>query len=208
MLHTHNLVVSLYLLQLLVRIGLMVGAKKETLEKYTKAMRIPHIVLSVLFLATGIYLMAKAPNGIQPYHWVKLGLVVASIPLGIIGSKRNSVPLTGLAFLLLAGVMALAYAKPAFLRTASTEEVDPTKAGADAARLDKGRALYETRCTLCHGGDGKAGFQGAKDLTASVMPDAEVAKIIEEGKGVMPPNSDLSDDEVALVKDYVLYLRK
>lgn len=45
-LHSHTLVVSLYLLQLLVRVVLMAAASKEALAKYTKAIRIPHIVLA------------------------------------------------------------------------------------------------------------------------------------------------------------------
>jgi mono/diheme cytochrome c family protein len=208
MLHSHTLVVSLYLLQLLVRVVLMLTANKELVAKYTKAMRIPHIVLSILMLATGVYLMVKAPAGVQPYILVKLGLVVASIPLGVIGSKRGSVALTALSFLLLAGVMGLAYTKPDFLRSASTPEIDPVKAGEDAATLKQGQALYEKYCVLCHGADGAAGFQGAKNLNASTMPDVEIVNIIQNGKGVMPPNTDLTDAEAQQVKDYVKYLRK
>lgn len=209
MLHTHKLVVSLYLLQLLVRLILMIASKPDTVTKFTKAMRVPHIVLSIIMLGTGIYLMVKSPEGVQPYVLVKLGLMLASIPLGIIGSKRSSVPLTGLAFLLLAGTMALAFAKPAFLRNAPSTTIDPGKAGdADAASIKEGQAIFSQKCVLCHGADGKAGFQGAKDLTASTLADADIMNIIQHGKGMMPPNDDLTDAQVQQVKDYVKYLRK
>ncbi|MFN8397987.1 MAG: cytochrome c [Bacteroidia bacterium] len=207
MLHTHNLVVSLYLLQLLVRVVMMIAASKTAVDKYVKAMRIPHIVLSILMVATGTFLMFRAPGGVQPYILVKLGLVLASIPLGVIGSKRNSVALTGFAFVLLAGTMALAYAKPAFLRNTSSTAAS-AKEGLDPAKIKAGQPLYEQRCTLCHGNDGAAGFQKAADLSTSKMADADMLNIIKNGKGVMPDNSDLSAEQLDQVKEYVKNLRK
>lgn len=210
-LHTHTLIVSLYLLQLLIRVILMAAASKESLAKYSKAMRIPHMVLATLMLGTGIFLMvrqAQGVDGIQPYVWVKFVLVLASIPLGVIGSKRNSVPLTGFAFVVLAGCMALAYAKPAALRSVATKTITTEKAGVDMAKVKAGQPLFEQYCVLCHGSDGAAGMQGAKDLGASVLQDADILAIIKNGKGMMPANPDLSDEQVEQVKEYVKYLRK
>jgi mono/diheme cytochrome c family protein len=201
--HSHTLVVSLYLLQLLLRLIMMAAATPEKSAKFTRAMRIPHIVLSVLFLGTGIFLMARQET-IQPYVWMKLGLIAASIPVGIIGGKRNSVPLTGFAFLLLAGAMALAFIKP--MRTTTTKEVQET--GENTATIKAGQQLYIQRCELCHGGDGTKAFQGAKDLKASTMEDAAIMDIIRKGKNMMPPNQDFTDQQVEELKEYVKYLRK
>jgi mono/diheme cytochrome c family protein len=206
MLHTHTLVVSLYLLQLLIRLIMMAAATPEKAAKFTKAMRIPHIVLSILFLGTGIYLMTRQES-IQPYAWVKLGLIVASIPLGVVGGKRNSVPLTAFAFLLLVGAMVLAFTKPAFLRSSTTKEVEES-AGGNSAQIKAGQQLYIQRCELCHGGDGTKAFQGAKDLKASTMDDAAIMDIIRKGKNMMPPNPDFTDAEVEQLKEYVKYLRQ
>lgn len=207
MLHTHNLVVSLYLLQLLVRVVMMVAASQATVDKYVKAMRVPHIVLSILMVATGTFLMFRAPGGVQPYILVKLGLVLASIPLGVIGSKRKSVALTGFAFFLLAGTMVIAYTKPAFLRSSSVTVAD-AKDGLDPAKVKAGQVIYEERCTLCHGADGAASFQKAADLSASKMADADIINIVKNGKGVMPNNSDLSPEQLEQVKEFVKNLRK
>ncbi|MBL0018380.1 MAG: SirB2 family protein [Bacteroidia bacterium] len=210
-LHSHTLVVSLYLLQLLIRVVLMAAASKEALAKYTKAMRIPHIVLATLMLGTGIFLMvrqAQGVDGIQPYVWVKFALVLASIPLGVVGSKRNSVALTGFAFVVLAGCMALAYAKPEALRSVATKAIDTEKAGVDMEKVKAGQPLYEKYCVLCHGSDGAAGIQGAKNLQVSVLVDADILSIIKNGKGMMPANPDLNDAQVEQVKEYVKYLRK
>jgi uncharacterized membrane protein SirB2 len=208
--HSHTLVAMLYLLQLLIRVVLMAMNNKVTVAKYTKAMRIPQILLSVLFLGTGIYLMVRqgqSVDGIQPYVWVKFAMVLASIPLGVIGSKRNSVALTGFAFLVLVGVLGLAYAKPAFLRSTAGKSTEVAKAGVDMDKVKAGQPLYEKQCVLCHGSDGAAGLQGAKNLATSVLPDADIVSIIKNGKGVMPP-ADLSDAEVEQVKEYVKYIRK
>lgn len=209
--HSHTLVAMLYLLQLLIRVVLMAMSNKETVAKYTKAMRIPQILLSVLFLGTGIYLMVRqgqSVDGIQPYVWVKFALVLASIPLGVIGSKRSSVALTGFALLVLLSVLALAYAKPEFLRSTAGKSTDVAKAGIDMEKVKAGQPLYEKYCVLCHGSDGAAGLQGAKNLSVSVLSDADILSIIKNGKGVMPPNPDLTDAEVEQVKEYVKYIRK
>lgn len=210
-LHTHTLIVSLYLLQLLIRVVLMAAAKQETLAKYSKAMRVPHIVLATLMLGTGIFLMVRqgqSVDGIQPYVWLKFALVLASIPLGVVGSKRNSVALTGFAFVVLAAVMGLAYAKPAALRSTATKSIEVVKADLDMDKVKAGQPLFEQYCVLCHGSDGAAGIQGAKNLVQSVMPDADIVAIIKNGKGMMPANPDLSDDQVAQIKEYVKYFRK
>lgn len=209
-LHTHTLVVSLYLLQLLIRVVMMAG-KMGALAKYNKAMRVPHMVLATLMLGTGIFLMvrqAQGIDGIQPYVWVKFALVLASIPLGVAGSKRGSVALTGFSFLVLAGCMALAYAKPAALSSRATMSTDTAKAGVDMDKVKAGQPLYEQYCVLCHGSDGAAGLQGAKDLGASSMTDAEILAIMKNGKGMMPANTDLSAEQAEQVKEYVKYLRK
>lgn len=210
-LHTHTLIVSLYLLQLLIRVVLMAAAKQETLAKYSKAMRVPHIVLATLMLGTGIFLMVRqgqSVDGIQPYVWLKFALVLASIPLGVVGSKRNSVALTGFAFVVLAAVMGLAYAKPTALRSTATKSIEVVKADLDMDKVKAGQPLFEQYCVLCHGSDGAAGIQGAKNLVQSVMPDADIVAIIKNGKGMMPANPDLSDDQVAQIKEYVKYFRK
>ncbi|HEX2898590.1 MAG TPA: SirB2 family protein, partial [Bacteroidia bacterium] len=145
-LHTHTLIVSLYLLQLLIRVVLMAAAKQETLAKYSKAMRVPHIVLATLMLGTGIFLMVRqgqSVDGIQPYVWLKFALVLASIPLGVVGSKRNSVALTGFAFVVLAAVMGLAYAKPAALRSTATKSIEVVKADLDMDKVKAGQPLFE-----------------------------------------------------------------
>lgn len=82
----------------------------------------------------------------------------------------------------------------------------------DAAAEDsapKGQQLYKMYCELCHGADGKLGFNGAKDLTASALPRAEMIAQVTNGKGKMMPYKDvLTAKEIEAVVDYSRTLGK
>ncbi len=50
-----------------------------------------------------------------------------------------------------------------------------------------GKDLFATNCSSCHGMDGKLGASGAKNLSRSKISDERIVKIINTGKGAMPP---------------------
>lgn len=62
---------------------------------------------------------------------------------------------------------------------------------APLARADGGADVYAAKCKMCHGPDGKGSAvglkMGAKDLTATKLSEAEIAKTVEEGRGKMTP---------------------
>ena len=71
-----------------------------------------------------------------------------------------------------------------------------------------GAATYKAKCALCHGADGKGQTPVGKsmklrDLTSAdvqKMTDAELTKIIEDGKNKMQPfKGKLTGDEIAAV---------
>ena len=84
--------------------------------------------------------------------------------------------------------------------------------GRDALRL-QGQTLFETRCFVCHGRDGRGDGPAAVGLGANprnftdlqwqqATPDAKIRKVIKQGgpsvgeSSAMPPNADLSDAQV------------
>jgi len=79
--------------------------------------------------------------------------------------------------------------------------------GADA----KGQELYQSRCQGCHGADGKGSLIGRKlgakdfsDPTVVKMSKSDLAKIIANGKGKMPPYKDkLTDDQIKALVKYI-----
>lgn len=68
---------------------------------------------------------------------------------------------------------------------------------------DQGAQLFRLHCTLCHGKDGRLGFNGAKDLTTSTLSRAEMIAQVTNGKGkMMPYRNVLTAKEIEAVVDY------
>lgn len=69
-----------------------------------------------------------------------------------------------------------------------------------------GATLFSQRCVACHGEDGTQGTNGAADLPVVVptLTDAEIADVLENGKGDMPAQTD-DPQEIA---DLIAYLRQ
>jgi mono/diheme cytochrome c family protein len=208
-LHTHTLVVSLYMLQLLVKAVLLTTGKHAMLDKFAAKTRIPHMVLATLMLVTGIFLMVRSPEGTQPYVLVKLVFVLGAIPLGIVGFKRRNNVLGVLAVSCMAMGFVLAYSKPFFLRNVPKSDLVMTaEEGQANPQLKDGEQIYSAKCSRCHGPNGDSGFQGAKDLGLSTLSDGEIASMIRNGKGMMPADKDLTDQQIAAVTAYVKRFRK
>ncbi|MGV3638153.1 MAG: c-type cytochrome [Flavobacteriales bacterium] len=72
------------------------------------------------------------------------------------------------------------------------------------ADKDTGRTVFNMNCALCHGRDGKAGINGAKDLTISTLKKEEMVAIVSNGKGAMAPYKNvLSAQEIEAVVEHV-----
>ena len=193
-LHTHVLVVTLFLLIYVIKTILLLGNRTDLLQKFSKAFKIPEIIISVLFLITGIYLAMQLPFGgkYDYLFWIKLVMVFASIPVAIIGFKKGNKVLAALSLLLITGSYGLA-------------EVYHKKKGlADNSAIasNDGKALYEANCKLCHGDNGKLGMAGAKDLSASVLDVVGMKEIIIHGKGAMPAAS-VNEEQAQAISEYV-----
>jgi len=92
-----------------------------------------------------------------------------------------------------------------------------------SAKAADGKENYDTLCAKCHGADGKGDTKmgvklGCKDFTdakvqADLKDDAAIKSIKEglksdDGKTLMKPFDQLSDDEVKAVVAYVRGLKK
>lgn len=193
-LHTHTLVVTLFLLIYVIKTILLLGNRNDLLQKFSKMIKVPEMIISFLFLLTGIYLATQLPFGskFDYLFWIKLAMVFASIPLAVIGFKKSNKILAALSLLLITGSYGLAevyHKKKAITETSAI-------AGTD------GKALYEANCALCHGNDGKLGMAGAKDLSASALDLSGMKEIILHGKGAMPA-STVNDEQAQVIAEYV-----
>jgi len=80
---------------------------------------------------------------------------------------------------------------------------------------EDGKALYNSKCAMCHGNDGvaKKMAAGSKNFNDPAWKKAEtsdgVATIIKDGKGKMKGLGDkLNEAQMKAVADYVLTLAK
>lgn len=197
-LHTHNLVVTLFLLIYVIKTILLLSNKNDLLATFSRKVKIFEIIVSALFLLTGIYLTMQLPfNGKFDYlFWIKLVMVFAAIPIAIIGFKKNNKILAALSLLLITGSYGIAevYGKRKGIAKNYNSEMATTETDA--------QKLYALHCTNCHGADGKAGKVGARDLALSTLDVAGIKDVILNGKGNMPAVK-VTDTQAAAVAEYV-----
>lgn len=201
MLHLHLTSVILFMLIYLFRFTALIittGPLAELAKK--KFFRIAPMVLSLIFLATGVFLITKTPmDTIGNFFWIKMIAVALSIPLAVIGFKKANKGLAGLSILLIV----VAYGM------AEMNKKNPAVA-ADLKSKSTGSDLFSSaNCVLCHGSDGKLMASGSKDLTVSEKNQDEIQAIIRSGKGLMPSFSKkLTEEQIKELSQYVLDLRK
>jgi len=195
-LHTHYLVVILFLLLYVVKTILLLSDKNDLLAAFSKKTRVFEIVVSFLFLFTGIYLATQLPYGNKYDYlfYIKVAMVFASIPVAVIGFRKSNKILAALSLLMITGSFGLGevYHKKKGI----------AKDAAVVAGSTDGKTLYEANCKSCHGDDGKAGLAGAKDLSATALDISAMKEIILHGKGAMPAAS-VNDEQAAAIAGYV-----
>ncbi len=190
MLHTHYLMVVLFTLIYLIKTILLLSDKDELLEKFKKKTKIAEMIVSFGFLATGVFLMTQLP-AINMFHIIKISLVFLSIPLAVIGFKNKNKVLASLSFFLIVASFSLAY------------KAKDAKAGEKSLAIS-GKEIFEEKCSLCHGNDGKLGMAGAKDLSVSMLDHAGIVDIITNGKNAMTAYKEtLSAEQIEAVSSYI-----
>lgn len=211
MLHTHHLFVVLYLLLFAGKAGLVFARKPETLRRFNRKTRILHIVLAAGFTLTGIYLVARAPDGLRTVYLAKYGLLVLTIGVGVVAIKRANPVLTGLVVLLLAYTYGISKAHNFMLLSEKTRLAQvsarlPVKQAEDPVAL--GKALYQVSCLRCHGPKGDAAYRKSKNLTVLEGDANWVKSFLEAGPGTMPTYDYLAPHEADAIAAYVLTLRE
>lgn len=190
MLHTHYLFVVLFTLIYLIKTILLLSDKDELLEKFKKKTKVAEMIISFGFLATGVFLLTQVPV-ITTLMIIKIVLVVLSIPLAVIGYKKKNKVLATLSFFLIVVSFGLAH------------KAKDAKAGEKIAALS-GKEIFEQKCTLCHGADGKLGMSGSKDLSVTQLPHAGIVEIITNGKNTMAAYKEaLTAEQIEAVASYI-----
>ena len=89
----------------------------------------------------------------------------------------------------------------------------PAAFAGGAGDATAGKGVYAKHCAACHGADGKGNDALAKMMKVTIPPmaskevqglsDADLSKVITEGKGKMPPMKTLSSADVANVVAFI-----
>ncbi|MDX5438693.1 MAG: SirB2 family protein, partial [Pontibacter sp.] len=176
-LHTHVLVVVLFLLLFAFKTALLLLNKKNTLAKARKSTKMLDIIFGTLILVTGGYLLFNHSD-VPLWLITKVVLVLVAIPLGIVGIKRENKVLAVLSLLLflyvygVAETKSLSMSKPGPIQNATTQQATPETDAAEVgdaglsempevhegivasmteAQLSNGKAIYTQLCATCHG---------------------------------------------------------
>jgi len=192
---THVIVVNIFILIYLVKTILLVANKKNALQKFSKVFKVPEMIISSLFLVTGIWMILLLGT-LQTILIIKIILVLTSIPIAIIGFKKQNKALGVVAFLLIIAAYGMA-------EMSKKPKVTPTASGAEV----NGKDLYHNNCQNCHGPKGDLGNNAAKDLSVSTMDHNTALLLLNNGKNLMPSYSILSDQEKDAVITYIETLR-
>lgn len=191
---THFVVVTIFFLIYLIKTVLLLANKKEQLQSFSKMFRVPEMIVSFLFLGTGIYLMFYVP--ITPMLIIKISAVFLSIPLAVVGFKKGNKGLAALAFLLILTAFGLGE-----MNKHKKAVISENAVGANGTI--SGGELYKANCVACHGDNGKLMLAGAPDLTASQISTDSISKIILNGRNLMAPINGLTPEQATAIAQFV-----
>ncbi len=191
--YTHLVSVILFMLHYLIKTSMLLMNSKS-LVGYTKVTKVPEMIISLAFLGTGGYMLVQMPE-IDMLMVIKIGVVLLSIPIAVVGFKKRKKILAVLALLMIIGAYGIA-------------EISKKKRNQSNTSSTVGKEVYTANCAKCHGDDGTAGLMGSTDLSKSILDLSQTTTIIEEGKGTMVPYKEtLTPEQVKAVAEYVQSLK-
>jgi len=204
--YTHLVSVNLFLLIYLIKTILLVANKNESLAKFTKITKVPEMIISTLFLVSGIYLLTQI--GTTTLLIIKISIVFVSIPVAIIGFKKSNKALAILSFVMIVAAYGLAEMNKKKIEKQTVDLSVSNTEDANYDALKHGASVYTAYCQSCHGAGGTNGV-GGLDLTVTQTDHATKIARIKNGESSMPGFKDvLSEKEIDAVTAYVESLKK
>ncbi|MBJ6119931.1 SirB2 family protein [Pontibacter sp. BT310] len=232
-LHTHILVVILFLLLFIIKTGLLLLNKRGALTRLRNKTKVAEMILGTLILVTGGWLLFNY-SGIPGWLITKVFLVLIAIPVGIVGLKRENKVLAVMALLFFVYVYSIAETDSLAMQKETPENTiivtppetaiaDTTEAAASTpatapadivaslnqTALTNGQTIFVQQCATCHGEDGAKELSGAANLIQSQLNLTDRKQVIAKGRGLMPAfGEQLSEQELEEVAAYTMTFKK
>ena len=192
---THFIVVTIFFVIYLIKTILLLLNRKEAVQSFAKKVKILEMLVSVLFLATGIYLMTQIPE-IEPILIIKITMVLLAIPLAIVGFKKSNKGLAVLSFILITGAFGIG-------EMMKNKKAIVSENAVNTDGTINGQELYSSNCVSCHGADGKAKLAGALDLSITQLSNDSISNIILNGRNAMGKINGLTPEQAQAIAAYV-----
>ena len=196
----HRIVVSLFLLIYLIKTALLLLNKNDALKSFTKLVKVPEMIISILFLMTGIWLMVYLDN-FSPLLLIKISVVLLSIPVAIVGFKKKNKALAVLSFIMILSGYGMA------------EIAKKHKSGDTSIKLTEqssGKDIFNSKCSGCHGKNAINPKPGYPNISESKISSDSIFKVIYSGRnGIMYAYKDsLSENQIKNVVSFIDTVRK
>ncbi|HEX7414907.1 MAG TPA: SirB2 family protein [Bacteroidia bacterium] len=191
----HFVVVTIFFLIYLIKTILLLVNKNEALQAFTKKIKIAEMIISVLFLVSGIYLMTQLPE-IKPILIIKITIVLLVIPIAIVGFKKSNKGLATLSFILILASFGIG-------EMSKNKKAIVSEKALNADGSINGKELYASNCASCHGADGKANLAGALDLSLTKLNDDSVSTIVLKGRNSMSKINGLTPEQAQAIAKYI-----
>jgi mono/diheme cytochrome c family protein len=205
-LHSHVLLVVLYIVLFTVKVILLLTNQKNLLVTFNGKTRILHIILASLMLLTGIILAYRSPVGLADFSIAKYILILLGVVLGVISVKKLNKALALTALFAFAYALGIAKTDSILLQGEESrvrEALQSFPGNLEEQKAERGKAIYEQACLHCHGEKGDAQFRKAFNLATSLSSDNVKAAAIKYGRNAMPKYEYLSDSQIQDVIAYI-----
>jgi cytochrome c553 len=206
MLHSHLLLVVLYILLFTIKVILLFINQKNLLATFNGKTRKLHIILASLMLLTGLILAYRSPVGLADFSIAKYVLILLGVVLGVISIKKLNKGLALGALLAFVYVFGISKTHSLLLQNQESrvrEALQSFPSNLEEQKAERGKAIYQQACLRCHGEKGDAQFRKAFNLAASTSSDNVKAAAIKYGRNAMPKFEYLSDSEIQDVIAYI-----
>ena len=170
--YLHLILITLFIISILIK-TVLIFVDDKNFVLYRKKTRFAEMIITMLFLVTGIIMFTMRSGGFHFTLYIKLTIIIFAIPIAIIGFRKKNKFLVFVAtslFIMTYGI--------ADLSTTKMKEVHIELPVTD---VNYGKVLYERNCSTCHGDKGASQLNGATDLAYEDFSLFAISETIRNG---------------------------